>query len=172
MASPAPCDRSFFVLVTNMRAAHGVAGRCKPSRISLPHMLFTLVLSVALAGQPLSPLQPADSVRPDSDVRMVALRHASEIKRCYETHGLKVNPGLGGTIEVEVTVLPSGRVGGASVTASSLAGLGRTEVEACITMSVKNWRFERGPFVTETIVYPFNLVRDRGSAINTSVSSD
>jgi TonB family protein len=135
-------------------------------------MLFTLVFSVALAAQPVSPVQPADSVRPDNDVRLVALRHASEIQRCYETHGLRVNPGLGGTIEVEVTVLPSGRVGGASVTASSLAGAGRAEVEACITMAVKNWRFERGPVVTETIVYPVNLVRNRGTAVNTSVSSD
>ena len=131
-------------------------------------MLFTLALTLAFASRPAVGAVRADSLRPDSDVRLVALRHASEIQRCYETHGLRVNPGLGGTIEVEVTVLPSGRVNGASVTASSLAGLGRAEVESCITTSVRNWRFERGPFATETIVYPFNLVRERGNAVNTS----
>ena len=131
-------------------------------------MLLTLAFSLALAGRPAVGVQPADSLRPDSDVRLVALRHASEIQRCYETHGLRVNPGLGGTIEVELTVAPSGRVDSASVTASSLEGAGRAEVEACITTSVKNWRFERGPFATEIIVYPFNLVRNRGNMINTS----
>lgn len=131
-------------------------------------MLFTLAFSLALASQPALGTQRADSLRPDSDVRLVALRHASEIRSCYETHGLRVNPGLGGRIEVELRVAPSGRVDSASVTASSLAGLGRAEVESCITASVKNWRFERGPFATEIIVYPFNLVRERGNAVNTS----
>jgi TonB family protein len=108
-----------------------------------------------------------DSLRPDTDVRLVALRHAAEIQRCYETEGLRVNPGLGGMIEVEVTVAPSGRVEDAEVSASALSGAGHQEVETCITSTVKNWRFERGPFAIETIVYPFNLVRDRGVVSNT-----
>ena len=100
-----------------------------------------------------------------------ALRHAIEIQRCYETQGLRLNAALGGMIEVEVTVLPSGRVQSASVASSALQGLGRDEVEACITTVVKNWRFEKGPFATETIVYPFNLVRERGTVVNTTRSS-
>jgi hypothetical protein len=108
-----------------------------------------------------------DSVRPDVDVRLVALRHAGEIQRCYETEGLRVNPGLGGLIEVEVTVDPSGRVEEAAVSSSNLSGTGHHEVEMCITTSVRNWRFEKGPFAIETIVYPFNLVRDRGVISNT-----
>ena len=114
----------------------------------------------------LMPQQP-DSVRLDVDVRLVALRHAAEIQRCYETEGLRINPGLGGMIEVEVTVVPSGRVQDAAVAASNLSGAGHQEVESCITSSVRNWRFEKGPFATETIVYPFNLVRDRGVISNT-----
>jgi hypothetical protein len=69
--------------------------------------------------------------------------------------------------EVEVTVAPSGRVEDAQVAASALSGLGHQEVESCITTSVKNWRFEKGPFATETIVFPFNLVRNRGVVSNT-----
>jgi hypothetical protein len=113
------------------------------------------------------PPQP-DSLRPDVDVRLVALRHSAEIQRCYETEGLRVNPGLSGIIEVELTVAPSGRVEDAAISASGLAGAGRQAVESCITSTVRNWRFEKGPYAIETIVYPFNLVRDRGVISNTS----
>jgi hypothetical protein len=124
-------------------------------------MLHTLLLSLAFVGR-MSAIPTPDSLRPDLDVRLVALRHAGEIQRCYENQGLRVNPSLAGMVEVEVTVAPSGRVEDANVSASALTGAGRQEVESCITTSVKNWRFERGPYKAETIVYPFNLVRDRG----------
>jgi TonB family protein len=130
-------------------------------------MLHTLVLSVALATRmSLMPQQP-DSVRPDVEIRLVAVRHAAEIQRCYETEGLRVNPGLSGIIEVEVTVAPSGRVEDAEISASALSGAGRHEVESCVTSTVRNWRFEKGPYGLETIVYPFNLVRARGVISNT-----
>ena len=132
-----------------------------------PHMLHTLVLSLAVASRMSLIPQQADSVRPDVDVQLVALRHSGDIQRCYETEGLRVNPGLSGIIEVEVTVAPSGRVEAALVSSSGLSGAGHREVETCITSSVKNWRFEKGPFATETIVYPFNLVRDRPIISNT-----
>jgi len=132
-------------------------------------MLHTLLFSLAVASRMslLSPAVEPDSVRPDVDVRLVALRHAGEIQHCYETEGLRVNPGLGGMIEVEVTVGPSGRVEEAAISSSNLSGAGHQEVETCITSSMRNWRFERGPFAIETIVFPFNLVRDRGVMNNT-----
>lgn len=132
-------------------------------------MLHTLLLSLAVASRMsfTSPVVEPDSVRPDVDVRLVALRHAGEIQRCYEAEGLRVNPGLGGMIEVEVTVGPSGRVEDASVSSSNLSGIGHQEVETCITTSVRNWRFEKGPFAIEQIVFPFNLVRDRAAMSNT-----
>ena len=130
-------------------------------------MLHTLVLSLALAGRFTLPAQLPDSVRPDGDVRLVALRHSGEIQRCYESEGLRINPSLGGMIEVELTVSPSGRVEDAEISSSGLTGIGRREVESCITSTVKNWRFEKGPFAIETIVYPFNLVRDSGVMSNT-----
>lgn len=130
-------------------------------------MLHTLFLSLALASRmSLLPQQP-DSIRPDNDIRLVALRHSAEIQRCYESEGLRLNPGLSGMIEVEVTVSPSGRVEDAEVSSSALMGAGGHEVESCITSTMKNWRFEKGPFAPETIVYPFNLVRDRGVTSNT-----
>ena len=131
-------------------------------------MLHILVLSIALASRTsVVPPQQPDSLRPDIDIRLVALRHSAEIQRCYETEGLRVNPGLSGMIEVELTVAPSGRVQDAAVSASGLAGAGRQEVESCITTNMRNWRFEKGPYGFETIVYPFNLVRDRPVMSNT-----
>jgi len=130
-------------------------------------MLHTLFLSLALASRmSLMPQQP-DSLRPDNDIRLVALRHSAEIQRCYEAEGLRLNPGLGGMIEVEITVSPSGRVEDAEVASSALMGAGRREVESCITSTMRNWRFEKGPFAPEAIVYPFNLVRERGVVSNT-----
>jgi hypothetical protein len=141
-------------------------------------MLHTLFLAVglhvapAITGTPVAPLAAtplrADSVRADLDIRLVALRHASEIQHCYVTRGLSVNPSLSGVVEVELKVLPSGRVDSANVAASALAGPGREEVEACISATVKNWRFERGPFITETIVYPFDLIRDRDARVQST----
>lgn len=128
-------------------------------------MLHSLVLTVALVAR--SVAAPSDSLRPDTDVRLVALRHAAEIQGCYETHGLKVNPDLRGVIEVEVTVAPTGKVEDANVTSSALQGAGREEVETCITTTVRNWRFERGPYTVETIVYPFNLTRQPTASIAT-----
>lgn len=131
-------------------------------------MLHTFVLSLALAGGVAATPQRPDSIRSDLDVRLVALRHAAEIQRCYEDQGLRVNPGLSGMVEVEVTVAPSGRVQEANVASSALSGAGRVEVESCITTTMKNWRFDKGPYTTETIVYPFNLVHDRAAVRNTS----
>jgi TonB family protein len=129
-------------------------------------MLHSLILSLVLASR-ISLMPQPDSVRPDNDIRLVALRHSGEIQRCYETEGLRVNPGLSGMIEVEVTVAPSGRVEDAEISSSALNGAGRQQVESCITSTMKNWRFEKGPFAPETIVYPFNLVRERGVVSNT-----
>jgi hypothetical protein len=126
-------------------------------------MLHILLLSLAFASRAAVLPPTPDSLRSDLDVRLVALRHAGEIQSCYENQGLRVNPSLSGVIEVEVTVSPTGRVEDANVSSSALSGAGRQEVESCITTNVKNWRFERGPYKPETIVYPFNLVRDRAA---------
>jgi hypothetical protein len=120
-------------------------------------MIHVVLLAALLGATP-----AADSVRPDDEVRQVALRHATEIRQCYETHGLKVNPSLSGTLEVELIVLPTGRVDSASVSNSQLVGPGKHEVESCVVANVRNWRYERGPFAKESIIYPFQLVRDPG----------
>lgn len=128
-------------------------------------MLSLLFLALSLGTT------PADSVRPDVDIREVALHHATEIQQCYEANGLRINPSLSGTVEVSAKVLPTGLVDSVAVSGSDLRGAGRREVEACITTAVRNWRYDRGPFGTEVVVYPFTLMRDDSRLARTTAGS-
>ena len=105
----------------------------------------------------IAPANRADSVRTDRDIRLAALRHAADVRRCYEREGLARDPGLTGTLDITITVLATGTVRDVVVSSSSMQGLGAREVAACVTTAVRNWRFERGPFVVETIVLPFRF---------------
>ena len=130
-------------------------------------MPYALVLSlaVALQGAAIAPAAPAaaaptvaagDSVRADRIIRETVLRHARDARRCYETEGLRRNPALTSTIELEVTILPTGIVEHA-VARPDGPRSGATEVAACLAIVARNWRFERGPFDVEVIVFPFVL---------------
>ena len=118
-------------------------------------MLAPLALLFALTG----PVQSVstDSVRSDRDVRLAALRHVAEVKRCYEREGLTRDPRLSGTLEMSVTVQATGEVSDASVAAHDMRGVGVREVAACLRLAIRNWRFERGPYAVETIVFPFRF---------------
>ena len=100
---------------------------------------------------------PADSVRSDRDIRLAALRHVADVKRCYEHEGLTRNPALSGTLDVTVTVLATGVVSDASVANIDMSGVAAREVARCLTTAIRNWRFDRGPYVVETIVFPFRF---------------
>ena len=118
-------------------------------------MLAPFALLLALAA-PVD-RSHADSVRSDRDVHLAALRHVADVKRCYEREGLTRDPRLTGTLDVSVTVLATGEVSEASVAAHDMRGLGAREVATCLTLAIRNWRFERGPYVVETIVFPFRF---------------
>lgn len=150
---------------------------CKPNRdrqlsltlIADVAMLASLALLLALTGS----IQPAptDSVRSDRDVRLAALRHVAEVKRCYEREGLTRDPRLSGTLEMSVTVQATGEVSDASVAAHDMRGVGVREVATCLSLAIRNWRFERGPYVVETIVFPFRFTPIPGEERRTIVGS-
>ena len=120
-------------------------------------MLLSLAISlIALVGRPSA--QPSDSLRPDQDIRFVAMRHAGDVRGCYEREGLRRNPSLQGTLEVSLTVLPTGAVDAVTVDSTHFDGAGAAEVVSCIRTLTRHWRFERGPFGVETLVFPFRLV--------------
>lgn len=122
--------------------------------------MLSLALSLlAIVGRPTA--QPTDSLRPDQDIRFVALRHAGDVRGCYEREGLRRNPSLQGTVEVSLTVLPTGAVDSVVVDSTHFDGPGAAEVVTCIRTLTRHWRFERGPFGVETLVFPFLLVPKR-----------
>lgn len=122
-------------------------------------MLSSLVLVLALGVSPQS--FERDTVRADAEIRQVVLRHAADIRRCYESEGLRRNPALTGHLELEVTILPTGRVDGVALAASSMSGSGATEVARCIKTAARHWRFDRGAYPVETIVLPLRLTPDQ-----------
>ena len=119
---------------------------------------LVLLLAASLAGS--GPAAVSDSVRGERDIRLTALRHAKDVQRCYVDEGLRRNATLDGVVEVELTILPTGVVEASSVASETLRGVGAAEVSACIATSARHWRFERGPFDTEIIVFPFVLRHD------------
>jgi hypothetical protein len=123
-------------------------------------MLHALALALLLDAAP-APTVAADSLRADTEIRQTILRHAADVRGCYEREGLRRDPSLVGTLEVEVTVLPTGVVDSVAVGTVVMAGNGQREVAACIATVARHWRFERGPYAVETIVLPFALVPER-----------
>ena len=108
-----------------------------------------LVLAASLAG--------TDSVRADRDVRLTALRNTRSIHRCYVDEGLRRQPALEGVIEIDLTIEPTGIVSEVKVSSATLDGPGSREVASCIATIARQWRFERGPYETETFVFPIVL---------------
>ena len=120
-------------------------------------MIAALLLVAAIAALP-------DSLRPDAQIREVVLRHAAEVRACYENEGLSRNSIMSGTIEIEIRILPVGRIDSVVVKQSDLSGAGKSEVADCIVARVRNWRFVRGPYAVEHIILPFSLKPMRASA--------
>lgn len=96
----------------------------------------------------------ADSLRREVEVRATVLRHAPDVRRCYQDEGLRRNPELSGKLDLELTILPTGTVDSVNV-ATSFAGPGQREVTSCVALRARNWRFDRGPYAVETVVFPF-----------------
>ena len=155
-------------------------------------MPYALVLSLAAALQgPVTSLAPAaptdtlplaapsaqsvaaaDSVRADRVIRETVLRHARDARRCYEMEGLRRNPVLISTIELEVTILPTGIVEHAVAKPDGPARSGATEVAACLALLARNWRFERGPFAVEVVVFPFSFAPAEAASAAFTSSTD
>lgn len=133
-----------YALVLSLAAA--LQGPAAPSVV--PSAVPSIAAPVVAAG---------DSVRADRIIRETVLRHARDARRCYEMEGLRRNPALTSTIELEVTILPTGIVEHASARPEGPARSGASEVAACLAVVARNWRFERGPFDVEVIVFPFSF---------------
>jgi hypothetical protein len=76
-----------------------------------------------------------------SDLGNYVRGRQSQLQFCYQEYGLKVNPGLAGTINVAVTLTGAGSVTGVDVTNRTWSGAGASATEACIRQKVMSWRF-------------------------------
>jgi hypothetical protein len=123
-------------------------------------MSYTLALVLSLLASPSVAPAAADSIRPDSKIRATAMRHAADVRKCYETEGLGRNPNLSGAVEVMITILPSGAVSEVGVDVARFKGLGASEVAKCLAKNVRTWTFDKGPYVVESVILPFTLSRD------------
>lgn len=82
----------------------------------------------------------------------------AELRFCYQEHGLKVNPGLAGTITVSIGIAESGRVTSASISNRTWSGAGVSAVESCVLSRIRGWRFPAASDVgTGTYAFPFNF---------------
>jgi hypothetical protein len=123
-------------------------------------MSYTLALLLSLMSAPAISPAPSDSVRSDAKIRSAALRHAPSVRKCYETEGLGRNPSLAGSVDITLTILPSGAVSEVEVEPQNLKGIGAAEVTKCLATAARTWTFDRGPYVVETVILPFQLSRD------------
>lgn len=124
-------------------------------------MSYNLALVLSLMGMSTgTPTAFPDSIRSDADIRSAVMRHAPAVRKCYETEGLGRNPSLAGSVEITVTILPTGTVSEVEVSTVGMRGTGETEVAKCLAGVARSWRFERGPYVVETVILPFDLVRN------------
>lgn len=136
-------------------------------------MTPALLIALALLGPaPVAPdsVPAGDSVRREVEVRETVLRHAPDVRRCYQDEGLRRNPELSGKIDLELTILPTGTVDSVNV-ATSFAGPGRHEVTTCVALRARNWRFDRGPYAVETVVFPFVFTPEERAKMGSLVTA-
>ena len=101
---------------------------------------------------PVAPLTPSGDA---ATVGTFVRGHESQLRFCYEEHGLKVNPRLAGSVTVAITAGGSGAVTNASVVRRSWSGAGTAESEACIVKAIRGWQLPAGGSYT----FPFNFSR-------------
>jgi hypothetical protein len=65
----------------------------------------------------------------------------SQLQFCYQEYGLKVNPGLAGSVSVAVTLTGAGSVTGVDITRRTWSGPGASEAENCIRQRIAGWKF-------------------------------
>ncbi len=77
--------------------------------------------------------------RSSDAIGKVVLKHSSSVENCYKREA-RLNPNLKGSVTVQFTITPNGKVSRARVSKTTLRN---RKVESCITNKVKRWRFAK-----------------------------
>jgi hypothetical protein len=83
----------------------------------------------------------------------------SQLRFCYNEFGLKVNPGLAGSVSAAITLTGSGSVSGVNVTNRTWSGAGASETERCIAEKIRGWRFPASEAGGGTYSFSFSFTR-------------
>ena len=102
---------------------------------------------------------PIGAGRDVSELGNFVRSRQNQLRFCYQEYGLKVNPGLAGTINVSITLTGSGNVTGTEVTNRTWSGGGAAEAESCILQKIRTWRFPSSASGGGTYAFPFNFTR-------------
>ncbi|PID38587.1 MAG: hypothetical protein CSB49_04800 [Proteobacteria bacterium] len=84
-------------------------------------------------------------------IQKVVSRHMHKVQACYERQ-LLTNPGLSGKVVFDWVISPSGSVGSARQTSSSLRS---AAVSTCILREIRRWRFPKPVGGSVNVRYPF-----------------
>lgn len=116
--------------------------------------------AVVVAGPVAIPVAglPSDA-RNVGDLGTFVRGHQAELRFCYEESGLKMDPSLGGTIMVAMTIAGSGIVNDATVTRRSWSGAAAAATESCILRAVRGWRLPPTDRGAGTYTFPFSFTR-------------
>ncbi len=82
-----------------------------------------------------------------------------QLRYCYVEYGLKVDPGLAGSVTLALTLSESGGVTSAAVTRKTWSGQGAAPTESCVLEKVRAWRFPASPSGAGTYEFSFNFTR-------------
>ena len=116
--------------------------------------------ATTVTGPDVIPVDPlAGDGRSASEMGTFVRSREAELRFCYEENGLKVNPGLGGSITVALTVTGSGSVRAAEVTKRSWSGRGAAESEACILRAVRGWKLPPSDRGAAVHAFPFSFTK-------------
>ncbi|OQX77064.1 MAG: hypothetical protein B6D61_07780 [Bacteroidetes bacterium 4484_249] len=69
----------------------------------------------------------------------VVNKHADAIENCYKKE-TRINPNLKGSLSVQFTIMPNGKVSNVRVVNSTLRN---KKVESCVTRRIRSWRFSK-----------------------------
>lgn len=79
------------------------------------------------------------TARSSDAISRVVNKHKDAIENCYRKEA-RLNPNLKGSVEVQFTISPDGKVGQVRIVNSSLRS---KKVESCISRIIRRWRFQK-----------------------------
>ena len=148
------CDPEQFERLVNQLGRAAAVDRC--SGVGAPIGVGDRMGRNAHVPPPIGGVPTTTGGLSREQIRRTVQLHIPEVRHCYE-QALITRPDLEGRVSEHFTIMPDGRVQGASPASSSL---NNPTVEACVTAAVSRWSFPQSPSPT-IVSYPFTFTAAR-----------